>query len=170
MGKYDRLGEYLSGQPGDSCTLTFAKVEEVTGDSLPASAREYRPWWGNDRTHVQACGWMNAGWKVERLELQQGRVHFARINRGVPSAGEGRAGYATSQVLVRNLDAGVVAELKRQAKRKGRSLERELRMILTRAARPERAALIAEADRIRAMTSGPLEDSVSLLRQDRDSR
>ena len=170
MGKYDRLGEYLSEQSGDACVLRFAKVEEVTGDSLPASAREYRPWWGNDRTHVQACGWMNAGWKVERLELQQERVHFARINSGVPSAGESRAGYATSQVIVRNLDPGVVAELKRQAKRKGRSLERELRIILTRAARPERAALIAEADRIRAMTSGPLEDSVSLLRQDRDSR
>jgi plasmid stability protein len=77
---------------------------------------------------------------------------------------------APSQVIVRNLDAGVVAELKRRAKRKGRSLERELRMILTRAARPERSKLIAEADRIRAMTAGPLEDSLSLLREDRDSR
>ena len=170
MGKYDRLGEYLSRQRSDSCALTFSKVEEITGDSLPKSAREYRPWWGNDKTHVQARGWMNAGWKFERLELEKERVHFARIDSGVPSAGESRAGYATSQVIVRNLDAGVVAELKRRAKRKGRSLERELRILLTRAARPERAELIAEADRIRAMTSGPLEDSVSLLRQDRDSR
>ena len=170
MGKYDRLGGCLSGQPGDSCTLTFAKVEEVIGDSLPSSAREHRPWWGNDNTHVQARGWIDAGWKVERLELDAERVHFARIAPGVPSAGESRAGYATSQVIVRNLDTGVVAELKRQAKRKGRSLERQLRIILTRAARPERAALIAEADRVRAMTAGPLEDSVSLLRQYRDSR
>ena len=35
----------------------------------------------------------------------------------------------------------------------------------SRAGRPE---LIAEADRVRAMTPGPLEDSVSLLREDRD--
>ncbi len=33
-----------------------------------------------------------------------------------------------------------------------------------------RAELIAEADRIRAMPPGPLEDSVLLLREDRDSR
>ena len=43
-------------------------------------------------------------------------------------------------------------------------------LIPTRAARPDRAELLAETDRIRAMTVGPLEDSVSLLRQDRDSR
>ena len=42
--------------------------------------------------------------------------------------------------------------------------------ILTRAARPARAELIAETDRIRAMTVGPLEDSVSLLHQERDNR
>ena len=77
---------------------------------------------------------------------------------------------ASSQVIVRNLAVGVVAELKRKAKRNGHSLEQELRTILTHAARPERVALIAEADRIRAMTAGPLEDSVSLLREDRDGR
>ena len=36
--------------------------------------------------------------------------------------------------------------------------------------RRDRAELLAEADRIRAMRAGPLEDSVSLLREDRDSR
>ena len=47
--------------------------------------------------------------------------------------------------------------------------------ILNSGARPTRAGnrnrrdLIAEADRIRAMTAGPLEDSVALLRRDRDS-
>ena len=77
---------------------------------------------------------------------------------------------AVSQVIVRNLDSQVVGELKRRAKQKGRSLEGELRMILTRAARPQRAELLAEADRIRAMTPGPLEDSVAILRQDRNRR
>ena len=40
----------------------------------------------------------------------------------------------------------------------------------TRAGSHDRHDLIAEADRIRAMTAGPLEDSVALLRPDRDSR
>ena len=34
----------------------------------------------------------------------------------------------------------------------------------------DRAELLAEADRIRAMSAGPLEDSVSLLRDDRACR
>ncbi len=50
------------------------------------------------------------------------------------------------------------------AKRKGHSLQRELKNILTK-----RRELIAEADRTRAMTAGPLEDSVSILREGRDS-
>ena len=73
-------------------------------------------------------------------------------------------------MIVRKLDSAVVAALKRRARRKGHSLEQELRGILTRATGPERKDLIAEADRIRAMTAGPLEDSVILIRQDRDSR
>ena len=170
MGKYDPLGEYLSEWPGDSCTLTFSEVEDIIGDSLPMSAKKYEPWWGNDKTHAQACSWMHAGWKVERFRLGEERVHFVRVDRHPRSLGERPAGNKRSQVIVRNLDAEIVAELKRRAKRKGCSLEQMLRTILTHAARPERAELIAEADRIRAMTAGPLEDSVSLLREDRDNR
>lgn len=62
------------------------------------------------------------------------------------------------------------AELKRSANQNGRSLEGELRVILSHAARPRQTEMIAEADRVDAMTPGPLEDSVLLLRQDRDSR
>ncbi len=170
MGKYDPLREYLSGQPGNSCTLTFSEVEGIIGDFLPVSARKHKPWWGNDETHTQASGWLRAGWKVERPRLGKEQVRFTRVDGNHGSLNDRSMDKAPSQVIVRNLDAGVVAELKRRAKRKGRSLERELRMILTQAARPERSKLIAEADRIRAMTAGPLEDSVSLLREDRDSR
>ena len=48
--------------------------------------------------------------------------------------------------------------------------QRKLKNILTNAARPQRRELIAAADRIRAMSVGPLEDSVSILRWDRGSR
>ena len=167
MAKYEPLEQYLLEQSTDSCTLTFSEVETIIGGPLPASAREHQGWWGNDKTHVQARSWMHAGWEVRRLHLlRRGHVHFARIVRDNVSDESPRI----SQVIVRNLDARVVAELKRRARQKGRSLEGELRVILTQAARPQRAELIAEADRVRAMTNGPLEDSVSLLRQDRDSR
>ena len=172
MSMYDPLRDYLAGQPGDSCTLTFGDVEGIIRRSLPGSARRannYKSWWANDKTHVQAASWMRAGWRTAGSpDLAAERIRFTRSPR--PSAPARTPGDGPSQVIVRNLDAEVVAELKRRARRNGRSLERELRLILTRAARPDRAALLAETDRIRAMTPGPLEDSVSLLRQDRDTR
>ena len=169
MEKYRPLERYLSEQREESCTLTFSEIEGLIGAPLPASAKAHPPWWGNDRTHVQARSWMRAGWTVERPRLDEEQVRFVRTGRDRRSV-ETSAGGGRSQVIVRNLDTEVVVALKRKARHKGHSLERELRAILTRAAGPERRELIAEADRIRAMTAGPLEDSVSLLRLDRDSR
>ena len=169
MEKYRPLERYLSEQREESCLLTFSQIEGLIGAPLPASARRHPPWWGNDRTHAQARSWLRAGWTVERSRLDEEQVRFVRIGRDRRSL-ETSAGGGRSQVVVRNLDSEVVVALKRKARHKGRSLERELRAILTGAARPERRDLIAEADRIRAMTAGPLEDSVSLLRRDRDNR
>ena len=169
MEKYRPLERHLSERREESCTLTFSEIEGLIGAPLPASARTHQPWWGNDGTHVQARSWMRAGWTVERSRLDEEQVRFVRTGRDSRSL-ETSAGGARSQVIVRNLDTEVVVALKRKARHKGHSLERELRAILTRAAGPERGELIAEADRIRAMTAGPLEDSVSLLRLDRDSR
>lgn len=58
-------------------------------------------------------------------------------------------------------------ELEPKAKTKDPSPERKAE---TLAVRKRREKLIAEADRIRAITPGPLEDCVSILRKDRDSR
>lgn len=167
MGKYEPLGKYLADQSADSCTIALSDVEAIIGRPLPPSARAHQGWWGNDKTHVQARSWMHAGWKVTQHHLlRRGRVHFTRI---VHDALHDESPQV-SQVIVRNLDTRVVAELKRRAKLRGRSLEGELRRILSEAARPQRTELIAQADRVRAMTPGPLEDSVTLLRRDRDSR
>lgn len=74
-----------------------------------------------------------------------------------------------AQVIVRNLADDVVARLKARAVRKRHSLERELRDILTEASRPSRAELIAEVERIRAMTPHRLTtDSTALIREDRE--
>ncbi len=77
-----------------------------------------------------------------------------------------------AQVIVRNLDDGVVAALKRKAKLHGCSLEQELRDILSRAARPSAEERAALARRIRAMTPPGVAqtDSARLIREDRDMR
>lgn len=169
MNKYGPLGDYLSQQQVDFCMLTFSKVEEIIGASLPASAK-HRPWWANDESHVQARSWMRSGWRVRRPRLEKGLVNFVRVDRREGSPAEHPSEKATSQVIVRGLDAEIVVRLKRKAKRKGCSLEQELRNILRRAAGQDRGELLAEADRIRAMSPDIQQDSVQLLREDRDSR
>jgi plasmid stability protein len=74
-----------------------------------------------------------------------------------------------AQVLVRNLPDDVVARLKARAARARHSLEQELRCILIDAARPGRDEVLADMDRIRAMTPRvPQTDSTELIREDRD--
>lgn len=170
LRKYDPLKRYLLDHRGDFCTLTFSDIEKIIGASLPSSARKRAQWWGNDKTHVQALSWIMAGWNVERPNFAEQHVFFTRLFSEGLSPKRRSVGKTSSQVIVRDLDPETVTELKRRAKRKGRSLQRELKNILTNAARPQRRELIVEADHIRAMTTGPLEDSVSILREDRDSR
>jgi plasmid stability protein len=73
-------------------------------------------------------------------------------------------------VTIRNLDDKVINRLKTRARSNGRSLEAELRDLLTRAAQqPPIVDALAEADRIAAMTPKRVKqtDSVILLRRDR---
>jgi antitoxin FitA len=77
-----------------------------------------------------------------------------------------------ARVLVRNLDEQVVAALRRKAELHGRSLEQELRVALTTAARLSREERVALARRIRGLTPAGVTqtDSVEMIRQDRDTR
>ena len=77
-----------------------------------------------------------------------------------------------AQVLVRNLDDQVVTVLRRKAELHGHSLEQELRLTLTAAARLTPEERVALARRIRSLTPTDVEqsDSTELIRQDRDTR
>ena len=79
------------------------------------------------------------------------------------------------QVLIRNLDDAVIADYRRAAASKGRSLEAELREALAQA-RPKmrlsKEELIALSERLRALTpaSAAAVDSTPYIRQMRDER
>ena len=75
-----------------------------------------------------------------------------------------------ANVTIRNLDEEVIARLKVRAKANNRSLEVELREILTRASESmTRQELRALAKRIAARTANvPQTDSTELIREDRD--
>jgi plasmid stability protein len=76
-----------------------------------------------------------------------------------------------ANLTIRNLDDDVVAKLKAQAKAHHRSLEAELREILSATVGPRaREDFLARADRIAAMTPKTYQtDSTLLIREDRDT-
>ena len=76
-----------------------------------------------------------------------------------------------ASVTVRNIDDQVIASLKAQAKANHRSLEGEIRHVLTQQAL--RSARLEEfrqrTERLQSLTEGtPQTDSVALIREDRD--
>lgn len=74
-------------------------------------------------------------------------------------------------LTIRNLDDAVIERLKERAQDNGRSLEAELRTLLTEMSqRPSRRKLVELAERIAEMTPKDVEqtDSALLLREDRD--
>ncbi len=77
-----------------------------------------------------------------------------------------------ANLTIRNIDDGVVEQLKAQAKRNHRSLEAEVRTRLENSLSPSNRMMELRelADRIAAMTPRdiPQTDSVELIREDRD--
>lgn len=80
--KYQPLYERLRNSGLDTLTLTFAQLHELLGTPLPASAQTQRGWWANrDRGSSQASAWMQAGYRVEEVDLATQKIIFARANR-----------------------------------------------------------------------------------------
>ena len=75
MSIYDPLRYWLKRQ---TVTATFAELAKVLGrDDLPQTARNTRQWWENSRSgHPQAIAWLDAGWKVQTVDLKAERVTF----------------------------------------------------------------------------------------------
>jgi hypothetical protein len=78
VGKYDGLRDFLAARDDalTELTMSFEEVEALIG-TLPASAREHRAWWSND-SKVEAQAWRAAGWHVQSVNQNAGRVMFAR--------------------------------------------------------------------------------------------
>lgn len=83
MSKYAALGDYLSQQPSDRIAMTFERIEKVTGEKLPTSARRYRAWWSNNPTNsVMTRVWLTAGFRSEEVNLEGHRLVFRRVRPG----------------------------------------------------------------------------------------
>jgi plasmid stability protein len=74
-----------------------------------------------------------------------------------------------AKILVRDLSDDVVKRLKRRAKKGGRSLEAEVRMILEQTAQVDMETALALTGRIRSsFKRRRFKDSAALIREDRD--
>jgi CBS domain-containing protein len=78
--RYTPLANYLQSQPADidAVELTLAAIEKIIDDQLPPSARRHRSMWANDLSRPQARQWIDAGWRVSRVDLDEERIIFVR--------------------------------------------------------------------------------------------
>lgn len=85
--KYTPLEQHLRALPGETrdVTMTFAQIERILMDKLPASAYKYQAWWANEKNPHQPekQAIMNAGWKVDILNLREKWVRFQRESSGL---------------------------------------------------------------------------------------
>ena len=72
-------------------------------------------------------------------------------------------------ILVRNVDEEVARRLRDKAAASGRSLSDTAQEALRQFVMPSKAELLAEVDRIRAMSPYSDVDSTALIREDRDN-
>lgn len=77
-GRYAPLAKFLADYSGGATELSFAEIEEILGVALPQSARRHRAYWANSKSTTQARGWVEAGWVVSSLDMDNERVSFVR--------------------------------------------------------------------------------------------
>jgi len=86
MSRYQALTRHLSARKDLRVPMTFAEIEAILGAPLPGSARAHRPWWANSgHGHVQARGWLDAGYQSEQVDLVAERLVFSRLNAVEPA-------------------------------------------------------------------------------------
>ena len=81
---YARLAAHLASLPGLGVTLTFAQMEEIVGEPLPLAAHVLPGWWSYapGARYPHARGWVDAGWRVEQVDLYAGTVSLVREATG----------------------------------------------------------------------------------------
>jgi hypothetical protein len=85
--KYQPLLEFLRGSNQREVILTFAEIEALMNNPLPDSAKSKRAWWSNrSKGALQASAWMEAGYRVEDVDLDGQRVTFRKPTTELPSS------------------------------------------------------------------------------------
>lgn len=78
--KYGALTGHLKFRAAftDSVKLSFAKIDGIIGENLPMGAYRDEKWWSNSSNNIHAKAWLDAGWKVQEVNLEEGYVVFKK--------------------------------------------------------------------------------------------
>lgn len=77
--KYAPLGKFLADSGKSHVPITFARIEELIGAPLPASARKHRAWWSNNPSNsVITYAWLTAGYRSADVDMAGERLVFRR--------------------------------------------------------------------------------------------
>jgi hypothetical protein len=68
--QYYPLRDYLAAQRRDEVTLTFADLDALLSQPLPAAVWQ-RAWWTNRGTQAQAQAWLGVGWWVRWVRRRE---------------------------------------------------------------------------------------------------
>lgn len=78
MSKYEPLTDFLAAGKRDALRMSFEEIEKILGFPLPPS-KAYRAWWSNNPSNsVMTKAWLAAGYKTERVDVENGQVTFVR--------------------------------------------------------------------------------------------
>jgi len=105
MSKYDPLSAFLRNRPQEEerIALSLDEIERVLGTALPRTAKIDRPWWANTRSSLHALRWLDAGWKVDKVDFKAGRVTFIRTGTEAVESKSGRNRYENLQRFFKSI-------------------------------------------------------------------
>jgi uncharacterized Zn finger protein (UPF0148 family) len=79
IARYNPLRDFLATYIATELQLAFEQIESMIGSKLEIEAYTFKSWWENDRRNPQAIAWLEAGWEVVDVNLQQRKVTFRRV-------------------------------------------------------------------------------------------
>lgn len=82
-GRYAPPQRFFEASEGTLDTV-FEQIDDTLGSHLP-SARKHRPCWANSQVSLLGRIWLQAGWRLAALDMQNQEVRFERHDDSICS-------------------------------------------------------------------------------------
>ena len=81
VSKYDGLTRHLKFRAAFTSVvkLGFARIDGLIGSNLPMDAYKSDSWLSNTPSSAHSKGWLDAGWEVQEVNLEEGHVVFKKV-------------------------------------------------------------------------------------------